>query len=253
MISYGYYLGFNAKPWQTVEQDSHDQQHALGAFFDDEFGRRFRYALNGAGALVAGDIVQSAALGGAATTLQTAAFVGAASVVTDLRIYAAAITTLQAAGLFAEGWAAFWDSSLLAAYTRRVKNNSELEHTTWVDGWIDLYEPLPVALTTDDKIALMTNPYKSIVQAVVANATGLVLGGVRCAVPITHYCWVQTRGWFGVHIKEGNLAIGQLSVPKATTAGTLSAHDEDDVNQIVANTGAAWADEVAGLVYLTCE
>jgi hypothetical protein len=246
------FLGYNAKPWQGVEQISATQKYPLGTYFDDFCGARFRYCKNGAGALVAGDLVQTAALGGATTTLQDTGIVGVASLAADTRLYIAAMTTLQPLGTFDEGWAGIFDNSLTATYTRRIKSSTEIEHTTWVDAYIDLYEPVGIALTVSDTIALMANPYKNIVVGTAATLTGMGLGGVRCAVTAAYYCWVQTRGWFGVHIKDGALAAGMVEIG-ASTAGTPTAYTELLFGQPFGVTNAAWADEAAGLVFLMCE
>jgi hypothetical protein len=244
------YLGRNCFPWQTVSKDSALQQYPLGSFFYDRYGNRFEYALNGSGALVAGDIVQSPPLGGADTTLQNPASVSVASLVYETRIYCTALTTAQVANVFAEGWAAFYDASLVAAYTRRIKGNSALL-TTGVASYIDIETPLPVALTVSDRIALMANPMSNIIQ-VPTSPTGLIVGGVSGAVTAAYYCWVQTWGWFGTHIKDGNLAIGNLK-NGGSTAGTLAAYGETDYSQVVALTNGAWADEYAGMVFLRCQ
>lgn len=251
----GLYLGMNANPTQGIESESATQKYPLGTFFDDEWGRRFRYALNGAGALVAGDLVQSAALGGAGTTLQTVAFIGAQTAAGNTHIPVASLTTSQTADLFAEGWAAFEDTSAVGTYLRRIKSNTALTHTTWADTPMEivLYEGLPIQLETTDFVALMTNPYKSIVQAAAATLTGYGLGGVCCPVTAAYYCWVQTKGWFGCHIKDGALVAGMSVQVGGTTAGTPTSMTELLFGQLFGYSGAAWADEGAGILYLTCE
>ena len=252
-INHGLYLGMNAKPWQGIESISATQQHPLGAFFDDEFGRRFRYGLNGSGALVAGDLVQSAALGGAGTTLQTVAIIGAQTAAGNTKIPVAALTTTQTAGLFDEGWAAFEDTSLTATYLRRIKSQPALVHTTWVDAYLEIYEALPVQLETTDFVAMQTNPYKSIVQAVNGTLTGMALGGVCCAVTAAYYCWIQTRGLFGCHIKDGVLVVGTDVEVGASTVGTPTSKTELLFGSNFGRASAAWADEGAGILWLMCE
>lgn len=252
-IYHGLYLGMNAEPYQGIEEESKTQQHPLGTFFDDENGRRFRYALNGAGALVAGDLVQAATLGGATTTLQTVAIIGAQTAIGNVKIPLASLTTDQAAGIFDEGWAAFEDTSLTATYLRKIKTQPALVHTTWVDAYLELYESLPIQLETTDFVAMMTNPYKSIIQAVNATLTGVGLGGVCGPVKIAYYCWVQTRGWFGCHTKDGVLTVGMDVEIGATTAGTPASKTETLFGQNFGYASGAWADEGAGILFLQCE
>lgn len=247
----GLYLGMNAKPWQTIHQASATQQFPLSAFFDDSFGRRFRYALNGSGAaLVAGMIVQNAILGGAATTLQgTCAVVAPVPVVGVTRIYVTRISTDQVAGLYDEGWAAIWDNDLAAVYTRRVKTNTAIVAAS--TGYIDIYEPLPVDLTTSDKVSLSVNKFKNITVAA-TTVTGLIIGGVQCAIPISNYCWVQTRGIFGVRIKDATTNINSGPVGRAgSTDGTII--NRATLTQLIGNSLALWLDEYSGLIDLCCE
>lgn len=247
------YLGMNANPTQTIETESSVQKHPLGSYFDDEYGRRFRYALNGAAALVAGDLVQSAATGGATTTLQTVAIIGAQTAAGDTKIPVAALTTTQPVDTFTEGWAAFEDTSATAAYLRRIKKQPALVHTTWVDAYLELYEGLPIQLETTDFVALMKNPYKSIVKAVNATLTGIGLGGVCAPITAAYYCWVQTRGWFACHIKDGALVAGMTVQVGATTAGTPTSKTELLFGMDFGRCGQAWADEGVGIIWLNCE
>jgi hypothetical protein len=253
-VNHGLYLGMDASPTQGIEDESSTAKYPLGSFFDDEYGRRFRYSLNGAGALVAGDFVQSAALGGAGTTLQTVAIIGQATAAGLVNIPVATLTTSQATvDLFAEGWAAFEDTSATAAYMRRIKSNTALVHTTWADTPMEivLYEPLPIALTTSDTIAMMTNPYKSIIQAQANTLTGYGLGGVCAPITIAYYCWVQTRGYFACHNKT--VMVAGMDVQVDTTAGTVTSFTETLFGQSFGFAGLAWADEAAGIIYLQCE
>ena len=254
-VNHGLYLGMDANPTQGIEDESATAKYALGTFFDDEDGRRFRYALNGAGTLVAGDLVSSAALGGSTTTLQTVAIIGAATAAGLVNIPVASLTTSQTANLYAEGWAAFEDTSATGTYIRRIKSNTALVHTTWADTPMEivLYEPLPIALATDDTIALMVNPYSKIIQAAAGTLTGYGLGGVCAPITATYYCWVQTRGWFGCHIKDGALVAGMAVQVGASTVGTPTSKTELLFGQNFGYSGLAWADEGAGILYLQCE
>ena len=252
-VNHGLYLGMNANPNQGIEDESSTQEHPLGTFFDDEHGRRFRYALNGAGALVAGDLVQGAILGGATTTEQTVGIIGAQTAAGNTSIPVAALTTTQAAGIFDEGWAAFEDTSAVGTYLRRIKTQPALVHTTWVDAYIELYEALPIQLETTDFVAMIVNPYKGLVKAVAATLTGPGLGGVCCPVTAAYYCWVQTKGPFGCHIKDGVLTIGMNVEVGPTTAGTPASKTELLFGQDFGWALMAGADEGAGILWLNCE
>jgi hypothetical protein len=252
-VYHGLYLGMNANPIQDIKEASTTKKYTLGTFFDDEFGRRFRYVLNGASALTAGCIVQTAALGGATTTFQNVGVIGAQALVGATRVYVASITTLQAADVFADGWVCFEDTSLVSTYTHRIKSHTEIEHTTWVDAYMDLYEPLEVQLETTDFWSAIANPYKSVIPTVNATPTGINLGGANCAVAASSYCWIQTRGWFGAYFTDAAMVAGLSCQVGATTAGGMITQTETTFGQQVAWCPAAWAQSTGGLVYLKCE
>jgi hypothetical protein len=253
-VTQGLYLGMGANPTQGIEEESATAKYPLGSFFDDENGRRFRYALNGAGALVAGDLVQSAALGGAGTTLQTVAFIGQATAAGLVNIPVASVTTSQpTVNLFAEGWAAFEDTSAVGTYLRKIKSNTALVHTTWADTPMEivLYEALPIQLETTDFVALMANPYQKIIQAQANTLTGYGLGGVLAPMTAAYYHWIQTRGPFGCHNKT--VMVAGMDVQVDTTAATVTSYTETLFGQSFGYSGLAWADEAAGIIYLQCE
>lgn len=255
-INHGMYLGFNAKPWQTIYQESATQQHPLGAFFDDEWGRRFRYAKNSsAGAQLAGALIQAAALGGATTTLQSVAAVSVAAAAGDTRIYLTAATTAQSANLYDEGWAAICDVSTGDVYTRRVKYSSALE-TTGTSGYIDIYDTVPVALTISDKVALQINPYKNVIVCP-TTITGMVLGLSCTTVTASYYFWIQTRGIAGFKLKDvtTNITVGPAT-GGGSTAGTIVGCAEAGsgaYDYIIGNATALWLDEYSGFIWLACE
>jgi hypothetical protein len=246
-----FFMGNYAKPYQGIEVVSAAALQDLGAYFEDEFGRRFRYCKNGGVALVAGHAVQSSVLAGATTTLQTLATVAVASLVGDTRIFINALTTAQAASLFKDGMAAFYDASTVGGYFRLVKDNNALA-TTGTVSYIDLYEPLPVALTVSDTVALSINPYSGLIVVPVTTPTGKIIGVVPCDVPISNYMWVQTIGWAALHLKDGAVAAGKIKVG-GSTAGTGISNTELLFSQDIGIASAAWADESCGLVYLQCE
>ncbi len=239
-------------PLQGIYTQSVTQRYGLGTrYYEPHTGRTFRYAQNGAGTLVAGDLLQSAALGGAATTLQANAAVAVAAAAGDKRIYITALTTAQAVNLFAEGWAGFFDATAVGAYCMRVKDNSALA-TTGTTSYIDLYDGIPVALTTSDELALTTNLYKSVIQAPVS-LTGAIVGGTPIAVTAAYYFWCQTKGMFAVHIKDGALVAGDPVIRAATTAGTVKTLIETEFQWHIGAATAAWSDEKSGFIMLNCE
>lgn len=157
--------------------------------------RVFRYASNGAVALLPGLLVQGATTGGATTTLQTTRAVAVAAKAGDRKIYTTALTTAQAAGVFDDGWVSIFDASLTTGtYLYRIKTNSALA-TSGTASYLELYDPLHVALTTSDQLEFIANPYKGVVVAASATTlTGPLLGVPPIAVTASYYFWLQTWG-----------------------------------------------------------
>jgi len=181
------------------------------------------------------------------------AIIGAQTAIGETKIPVAALTTSQAAGIFDEGWAAFEDTSATGTYLRRIKTQPALVHTTWVDAYMEIYEPLPIQLETTDFVAMLANPYKGIIQAIHATLTGPGLGGVCAPVTALYYCWVQTRGLFGCHIKDGVLTVGMEVQIGASTDATPTSYTELLFGQRFGYAMGAWADEGAGILMLQCE
>ena len=250
-------LGDDAIPIQPLWESSATQKYPLGASFQDEWGNKFRYAQNGAVAIIAGCFVQNAILGGATTTLQSQTVVAAATNIGDTRIFINGITTAQAVGLYNNGFAGISiTTGATHTYTRRIKFSSAIAITGGTS-FIDLYEPLHVALTTSDRIALQINPYRNIIVAP-TTATGAILGGIHGNISIAHYCWVQSKGWFAFRVKDVTTNIGPGPVIRAgTTVGTGITGVEVDTlgayREIIGMSTALWLDEGAGFIYLTCE
>jgi hypothetical protein len=118
------------------------------------------------------------------------------------------VTTAQAANLFADGWAGFYDDeSTDSYYTYKVKKNSALA-ATGTTGFITLYDETHIAFTTSDKVLLTTNPFKSVVIADYSTPAGAALGIAPINVTAAYYFWLQTWGPAYVAISSGALTIG---------------------------------------------
>jgi hypothetical protein len=162
------------------------------------------------------------ALSGATTTLQTAAAVSVAAAAGDNRIYMTIITTAQAADLFAEGWAVFNDVSATPDQftTMKVKGNSALA-TTGTTGYIDLYDGIPFALTTSDKVDLTINMFKNVVEQPVTTLVGAPVGVAQIDVTSGYYFWAQTWGPCGIMSNTGPLTLAADVVLDTTIAGGI--------------------------------
>jgi hypothetical protein len=219
-------VSFNGgSPVQGLREESATQKYKLGQRYAppwDPLGRVYRYAYAGA-AITPGKLLGAAALSGAGTTLQTAASVSVAAVIGDKKIFLTIVTTAQAADLFADGIAVVNDVSLTPDefYTFAVKGNSALA-TTGTTGYIELYEPIPVALTTSDKVDLTVNPWKSVVEMPVTTHTGSPIGVAGINVTSGYYFWAQTWGPCGIMSNAGPLTIGAAVQSSVDIAGGVA-------------------------------
>jgi len=203
---------------QGIYEQSSTAKHRLGERL--QVGERvFRYASAGE-ALAAGLLVQQAALSGADTTLQTACSVAVAASAGDTKVYINAVTTAQAANLFDDGWASIYDASATSMYTYRIKTNSALA-TSGTSSYIELYDPLHIALTTSDKVDLTTNVYKSVIQSPATTSTGGMLGVAPIAVTSGYYFWLQTWGPCAIFSNDGPLTAGKDVVVDLGAAGSI--------------------------------
>lgn len=201
---------------QSIYEESATQKHRLGDRL--ALGDRVFYYAKAGEALVAGKFAEQAPLGGATTTLQNTCAVTVAAVAGARRIYVSALTTAQAAGLFAEGYAAVWDATTTGmTYLFRVKTNSAIA-VGGVVSYIDLYDELPVALTTSDQVNLITNPFSAVVEAHTAY-TGMVLGVNPISVTSGYYFWLQTYGPAGVYAIAALDLADSVSASDDTAAG----------------------------------
>lgn len=202
---------------QGIYEESSTQKFPLGTRV--QVGdRTFHYALAGA-AIQPGLVACQPALAGCTTTLQTAVPVAVATSVGATRVYVTAVTTAQAANLFQEGYAIINDVSLTpdGVYTYRIKSHTALA-ITGTASYIDLYDEIPVALSTSDRLALMINMYKSIITAPVTTAVGAPVGVPPISVTSAYYFWLQTWGPCGILMDVGATGIGTDLIMTTTPA-----------------------------------
>src|SRR3990167_8096168 len=201
---------------QALFTSSATQQHVLGEQMVTPDGRKFRYALAGASALVVGDLLQSQVEDTDSENLAVAAAaIGATTVTTT--------TTLTVtANEFAGGY-------LVVAIT--------------------LEDPIRVALTTDSRVDLVANLYRSVIQNP-ASATGVPVGVAIYAIAAAEYGWIQTGGPACVLNDAGSTVGTNVSASNAT-AGAVEAAVTAQAAVGYAVTGITSTE--AGAIYLTID
>jgi hypothetical protein len=210
---------YPARPRQEFYEQSLTQKHALGTRYVLDDGRVFRYASAGASALVAGDILSSAAFGGAATTVQNDLAVQAAAAIGATSVFLTTVTDATTLNQYAGGYLLLSDGGAsigqgLAPY-RILRNSAGAAGTIR----FDLDRPLTIALTTSTVATIMTNPYKSVIQAPVTTPVGMVVGVATMAVTAAYYCWIQTWGLANVLVKTATV-IGDSVILDVGAAGS---------------------------------
>lgn len=213
-----HYFGPYGTPSQNIYTESATKKYPLGTRYFKDQDRIFRYALAGA-AIPGGNLVEQAEFGGASTEIQGTEAVAVAAAVGDTRLYVTAVTTAQTKDLFADGYVAIWDATTAGmCYLYGIKSNSALA-ATGVASYIDLYDPLHIAIATADQVNLIVNPYSALKVAAAAGVGGAV-GVAPISVTSGYYFWLQTDGPAAVY-PEAALDVDEDVVRSDAVAGTV--------------------------------
>lgn len=186
--------------------------HRLGEKFVTSDGRVFRYALNGAVALVAGNVIQAPA-----QIANHLALTPVAAAVGDTTLTVALGATLASVNQYAGGYAII-STTPGNGYAYRIKSHPAAALSTSVVLTLD--EPIQVALTTSSRVDLQANPYSGVIQSPVTTLTGAVVGVAVYPLGIGEYGWLQTHGTCPVLI-AGTPGVGLAVVVPATAAGAV--------------------------------
>ena len=180
--------------YQAVTIGVDKSKHAIGDKCRMSDGRVFHWALNGtAGALVAGNVVQNSvtAVGHNNMTPTLGSDIGETSV------QIVPVTTSLIENEYANGY--LWVSDAAgpgAGIMYRIKSNPAIVLT--VAGYIQLYDPIIVALTTTSRVTLVRNPWYGTIKAP-STVSGMPVGVAPIAIPastatVLYYYWAQTWG-----------------------------------------------------------
>ncbi len=211
----------------------------LGALAMTADGRKFRYALAGAVALVAGKLQQAPAeVTGNQNLTAVAAAVG------DVQIAATSTVTVTANQL-AEGWALI---SVTPGVGQMYQISGHAAYTAAAPTF-NLSDPIRVALTTSSRIDLVANPYASVIVNP-TTASSVAVGVAVANNAIATYGWIQTGGIANV-LADGATTVGTNVIASNAVAGAVE--PGADAADLQANVGIAVtgiADTEYGAVYL---
>lgn len=199
-------------------------------------GREFVYCQAGAGgALVAGNIIQSAAeLTNHDNLTPTAAAIGSLTITATLGN--TAVTENQYAG----GTIAI-DTTPGLGYTYLITSHPAADASAACT--FTIARPgVIVALTTDSRVTLCPNPWKGVIQAPATTLTGAIVGVAPYVIAASEYGWLQTKGPCAT-LSAGTIAVGAVMVSPSGTAG---AGVTDPANASVVILGSAMCAAASG-------
>lgn len=200
---------------QQMFVSSATQVHPLGTRGSTPDGRVYRYARAGAVDLVAGNVIQAAAI---VTNFlaNTPPIVGIGA---QSFVYTPGAST-AVANAYAEGYLQV-DTTPGNGYTYTIQSSPAIASATAFTLPLMFDESIQIALTASSRVGIIQNLYADVVQAPVTTATGCQVGVAAYIIKATQYGWIQTWGPCSVLI-NGTPALGAGVVsPSATTAGAV--------------------------------
>lgn len=197
---------FSSNPFVV---DEANPSHQLGEVMVTPDGRKFRYALAGSTALVAGQLLQSAAEDtGDQNITPTATSIGATSVTTST-------TMTVTANQYAGGWMVVTVTPGVGI-SYRIKSHAAY---TAAAATFTLEDPIQVALTTNSRVDFVANPYNGVIQNP-TTATGTIVGVAVNNITASQYGWIQTGGVCAL-LAQGTITVGNLVVASNGVAGAV--------------------------------
>lgn len=203
-----------SQDFETVTQTPFGR-YPLGTQGITRDGRKFRYTLAGAVALVAGNVIQGpATVPNHLALTPTAAAIGAVSVLATLG------ATAATANQYGTGWMQV-DTTPGNGIMYAIGGHAAVLSGGVITAFLDPSDPITVALTSSSRVGFIPNPFRGAIQMPVTTATGKCIGVATSAIPIAGFGWVQTYGPCAVLITgTPALGAGVLGV-SGTTAGSV--------------------------------
>lgn len=192
------------------------QLHRLGTRMVTKDGRVFRYVLNGAADLVAGNVIQGPAIvpNHLANTPPVVA-IGATSFT-----YTPG-ATLGTVNQYADGWLQV-DTTPGNGIAYGIDSHAAFALSTAFTLNLRPDDPITVALTAASRVGLIANPYRGVIQMPVTTATGTLVGVAPNVITAAQFGWLQTWGTYAGLLINGTPALGSTLIGvSATTAGSV--------------------------------
>lgn len=196
-------------------------EHRIGALaWDYNSGKAFRYALVGASALVAGNLLAEAAR----DTQFVGMAVGTAGAVGDQFIQVTNGTTTVVPSQYVGG-----TININTAGTDLIGDEYTITNVTGTltsGGALKVYldRPLRYAVSTSATVNMLPSPWAGVIQNPATTPTGMCVGGAIFAIPATYYGWVQTHGTFNALSDGQTAAVGSDAGGFSGTAGATTVY-----------------------------
>lgn len=188
-------------------------------------GKEFCLATVGGSALVAGNLLQSAAQD---TQFQNMA-VGTAGAVGDtfLQITNGTTTVVPyywkggSISIYTAGTVAIGDEYTIMDVTGTLTSGGAMK--VWLD------RPLRYAVTTSAKVVMQQNLYSQVIQLPATTPTGVPVGvaifaGAAGSSTVQSACWIQTKGLVSVLSDGSTFAVGSAVGTPSGTAGAVTVY-----------------------------
>jgi len=185
--------------------------------WDGKTGKAFRYVLNGAANLVAGNLLCASVQD---TTYENMT-IGTAAAAGDMYLQVtngtATITDAQFRGgtinVYTAGTIALGDEYTITAVTGTLTTGGALK--VWLD------KPVRAAVTTAAKVNMKQSPWSGVIQAPATTMTEMPVGVAIYPITASQYGWVQTHGVCSMLVDAtGTATVGSDIGYPSTTAGS---------------------------------
>ena len=207
---------------QPAFEDEATAKHSIGQLAVTSDGRKYRYVLAGATALVVGNALQA--------PIEDVDHDNLTCRVTAAGATALLITTGASGGAldvneYNEGYAVI-DTTPGLGYVYKIHDHLAIAAST--NGTINLFpeDAIQVALTADSRVTLIQNPYKNVIQAPVTTDSNVCVGGAIYPITAAQYGWIQTSGP-GAALIANTPAVGQPVTSRSSVAGSLAVHSAE--------------------------
>lgn len=219
--------GFKQLYKQEVNVVNTFKAEQLGTVGITRFGDLYRYAWNGAVALVAGKTLNTLAKVSNHTTVTVSAAAAIGVTTVSATLGATAATQDQ----YAEGTLIVKDSTGVGQ-SLAISGNTVTASAGVIT--VQLAEPLVIALTTSSVVSLLPNPWSSVIVAPAA-AAEVCPGVPQLAVAastttVQQYFWAKTKGLASV-LSDGVIGKGSGAIQSASVIGAAVVEGTSAVTQ----------------------